>query len=154
MHRGGEHRATINSPSGDRPHWVAGRSLIAILSASSVSIPQSEIRFYLIFHCCRGWSGNLWGWQWASMIIRQPFVNHLWATSKTVKYMIFGKITHRLWVSTSIRSSHGDTALLCGKKPVFSWILNLRLAKPVASIMPIWQVGTAMGDKVGAVQCS
>ena len=57
MHLRSEHRATVNSPAGDRLHWVARRSPIEIKSASSLSIPRSEIKSYLIFRGCWGQFG-------------------------------------------------------------------------------------------------
>ena len=110
-HRGSECGTTINSPSVDGLHWVVSHSPIEIKSTLSVSVPRSEIKFYLIFWVRRGWSGNPWGWPWASMSISQPFVNHWQATSMTVKYKIFCRIAHRRWASMSVCSFSGDQAL-------------------------------------------
>ncbi len=72
----GEHLTTINAPSVDQRHWVVSCSGTAILSVMSLSVPWTEIKFQFHLRSPWGWSANPRRCPWASMIIKQPSVNH------------------------------------------------------------------------------
>ena len=109
-HRSGERWTTINSPSDRTP--LGCRSLMDC-NFICLTCEHPVVRNKILFPSkkSQGWSNNLWGCPWASMIISQPFVNHWRASSVTVKYKIFNWIAHLQWASTFVHSFCGETAL-------------------------------------------